>query len=226
MSLNFFIDFERDLNYIGEELNQIIGFIGEEEVKKLFRRYYPSCDYPPLQSKSFFVQNKENLLQKLEEKKHNMEKTWKKEEKWYFKKIEEMTGYPWKYKHYDCHLSSTYVCGGGYELPRLVIIFPFATHVNKIQGIMHELFHLHFWDIVERKRLKPSENMVKLHHISETIANVILNDIGFEYQDGLEFRKVKKAWDSKKDFDALLEKFVINFKYTKGTERWKHDKSG
>lgn len=36
MRLNFFMDFERDLNYIGKELNQIIGFIGEEEVKNHF----------------------------------------------------------------------------------------------------------------------------------------------------------------------------------------------
>jgi len=82
-----------------------------------------------------------------------LKKAWKKREKFFFELTTKKFGF-WKRKVYFCHVSSTYICGGGYGYPT-IIVFSFSKHVKPLDTIAHQLLHLKVIEDAKRLNLKP-----------------------------------------------------------------------
>ncbi|MBU3904931.1 MAG: hypothetical protein KJ906_02170 [Nanoarchaeota archaeon] len=209
--LDFFTDFERDKIYIKNNFPKLRKLF---DMNKLLETYYPSCvNKSDEEIFQFFMENKEIILQQTEHEGKLLESKWKKVENEYFTQIEKITDFKWKNNHYNCHISSSWICGGGYERSDTIIVFPRARHCNAVQTIMHELFHLHFWDFLESIGIELTKEKRKdLWDLSETI-DFILEDLkidGIKYKSSLYaqhrelYEKIKPLW--KGDF----KEFIIN----------------
>lgn len=207
-TLEFFLDFERDLNYIRNDFSKMRKLFN---IDKLFKLYYP-----PLVKKNdeevldFFMNNKETILQQIEKISKQIEIKWKPLNDSFFKQVKNLTKFEWKNEKYLCHVSSSYICGGRYQRPNIIVFFPRTIHTNPLQTIPHELFHLHFWDFIESLGIElTNEKMTKLWDLSETI-DFVLEDLkikGFKYKSNLYpqhkklYTKIKPLWKGNfKDF--------------------------
>jgi hypothetical protein len=167
--LHFYISLRKDRIYVLKVFPSLLRVFKKKSFIKLLREYYPSFKSNELtEFVRFWKENNHTVQEKLKKGCEEIVREWRKKEKDFFKKTEEKFG-KWKRKKYFCHLSSTYVCGGGYKYPT-VIVFPFSTHVDPIESIQHELLHLHLIEDVERLKLKP-KNYFKFSEIAVAFAS-------------------------------------------------------
>jgi len=167
--LHFYISLRKDREYILKSFPLMLKLFKKKTFSNWLNEYYSdfqSSNY--LKFLSFWEENKQKILTELKKSSKTIIKEWRRKEKGFFEKVEEEFG-PWKRKKYFCHLSSTYICGGSYEYPT-VIIFPFSKHVYPIETIQHELLHLHIVEDMKRLKLKP-KNYFKFSEIAVAFAS-------------------------------------------------------
>jgi len=189
------VDFLTDSEMIIEELKDF------EQVKKVLKYpYYFYKTFPQLENKSteeivnYFKINKKAILKKLDKKKKEIEALWRPVEKRFFEDITILTDFKWKFQNYKCFLSCAWA--GRYFFPKNEIeIFGFLRKVDTLNTIAEELFHLHFWNILEEKfkinaefldKEKYTEKEKKLWFLSEAVVGFVLPEIGF-YKRSLWF---------------------------------------
>ena len=130
-------------------------YVNPRKDKEYVKKYFPVFE-EMLGKKRFeeLVKRQRKIERKLLEKEmEKIEGKWRKVEKRFFEVTAQKFG-RWRRRVYFCHLSSTYICGGGYEYPT-IIVFPFSEHLNPLHTIMHELLHLHVIEDVRKLCLKP-----------------------------------------------------------------------
>lgn len=219
--IEFFIDFRKDLDCINNSYPQMRR-VFSRDFNRLLKRYYPFCvnksDEDILE---YFKENKRKITKQTNIHSDVLKAKWTKINNEFFDQIEKITGFQWKYKIYRCYLSSSYICGGGYALPRTIIIFPQARHIDPLNSIAHEITHLHLWDILEKTGLKIDEKTFtnkKIWDISEVIVNFPLLKLkieGFNYKMHL-FPQQKKLYmrlkplykDNFKEFIRKCVKYI------------------
>ena len=111
MRLIFYISLRKDL----EALKKF------REIEEAFsgNPYYFFRVFKNLKNKSekemvrFFQENKEEIKRKLLERKERIESLWEPIDSKFFREVERITGFPWKFEYYKAHISS--VLPGCYE---------------------------------------------------------------------------------------------------------------
>ncbi len=151
----------------------------------------------------------------LEKEKVRLEKKWRKREPLFFGIVAKKFG-PWKRKVYFCHVSSTYICGGGYEYPT-IIVFPFSKYIDPLDTIAHELLHLKVIEDCRKFKLKP-RNWIEFFEIavawmSKEIKNEFTIPISFpnneiEKKFQLFVKKIKSEQVNWNEFLVLLGKYL------------------
>ena len=169
-------------------------YVSPEKDREYVKKYFPVFE------KVFGKKVFESMLRRradprsIEREAEKVESRWREVEKRFFGLTGERFG-KWKRKTYLCHVSSTYVCGGGYEYPA-VIVFPFSGQ-DPLKTIMHELLHLHVIEDAGRLGLVPGDWMV----FSEVAVAFMTAEIGGEFDlpvafpnDSAErkFRRIRK----------------------------------
>ena len=196
-SLHFYVNSRKDREYIKKYFPVFKKIFGKKNFEKMIKKYGEKRDLKVLK----------NEMVKIERK-------WRRVENRFFKVTEEKFG-KWRRKIYFCHVSSTYICGGGYEYPT-IIVFPFSEHVNPLETIIHELLHLHIIENVKRLNLKP-KNWIEFSEIavgfmSKEIGNQLNLSILFPNNKiERKFKMIEKrlgkemAWNEKL---VLIEKLI------------------
>lgn len=140
-------------------------YISKKEDKEYEKKYFPI--FREIFGKKEFERMKMELKdvreKNLEKEKEKVEKEWRRIENKFFEVIAKEFG-EWKRKVYFCHISASYICGGGYEYPK-IIVFPFAKHVKPLQTIMHELLHLHLIEDLKELNIKP-KNFLEFNELA------------------------------------------------------------
>jgi ribosomal protein L44E len=199
MKVKFFTDFEKDLQIIRHDYPQIRKIMNNDFVK-LLNFYYPECkNFSQLHIVKFFKENKLSIMRKIKKSSKKLIKKWRSVEKEYFEKINKIS--PWQEEEYFCHLSSSYICGGGYSYPRTIIVFPLSRHVNPLFTIIHELGHLHVMSDSIKLRIEiPKKKQQEFYEIA---TNLLLSKIR------LNKLKIYTAFPNKKietDFNRISKK--------------------
>ena len=216
MRVNFLLDF----NLIIKEMEDF------EQVKKtLSYPYYFYKTFPQLKNKSseeianHFKINKKSILEKLRKRRKEIRELWKSVEKRFFEDIMNLTNFEWKFQNYKCFLSCAWA--GRYFYPKNEIeIFGFLKNADTLNTLAEELFHLYFWDILEKKfkinvkfldKEKYTEKEKKLWFLSEAVVGFVLPEIGF-YKKSLWFTPWWKADPKIKEIYISLKPFWKNRK--------------
>ncbi len=210
-TIDFFLDFNRDLDYIRNDFPFLRNLF---DLNNLLQLYYPKLvGKNDAEILKFFTNNKESILQQIRIASEHLERQWKPFSNEFFEQIEKLTNFKWQNREYLCHFSSSFICGGKYERPNIIVVFPRATHTDTLQIIPHELFHLHFWDFIERLGIEiTKEKMNELWDLSETI-DFLLEDLkikDLKYKSNLYsqhkslYAKIKPLW--KGDFENFIKK--------------------
>jgi len=199
MKVKFFTDFKKDLQIIRYGYPQIRKVMGDDFIK-LLNLYYPECkNLSQPQIVKFFKENKPLVMRRVEKSSKKLINRWRSIEKKYFEEINKISS--WQKKEYACHLSSSYVCGGGYSYPRAIIVFSLSKHINPLFTIAHELGHLHVVsDLVKLKIKIPKKKQQEFHEIA---ANLLLSKISL---DKLKFCPVFPNKRIETDFEKIRKK--------------------
>ena len=210
MRLIFYISLRKDL----EALKKF------KEIEKAFsgNPYYFFRVFKNLKNKSpeemlkFFEENREEIKRRLLKRKERIESLWKPIDSKFFREVERITGFPWKFEYYKAHISS--VLPGCYEKYRNKISV-FAFWRNVIPVIAEELIHLHYWDTLKEIGISERRNREFLWKLSECIPPLIWGemDLGIKLRKypswnsvmGL-FRKIKPIWEERKSYREFLLK--------------------
>ncbi|OYT43518.1 MAG: hypothetical protein B6U88_00840 [Candidatus Aenigmarchaeota archaeon ex4484_56] len=226
MRVNFLLDF----NLIIEELKDF------EQVKKVLKYpYYFYKTFPQLENKSseeivnHFKINKKVILEKLRKMRKEIRELWKSVEKRFFSDIVNLTNFEWKFQNYKCFLSCAWA--GRYFYPKNEIeIFGFLKQIDTLNTLGEELFHLHFWNILEEKfkvnvkflnSEKYTEKEKKLWFLSEAVVGFVLPEIGFYkrslwfipwWKSDTEIKRIyynlKPLWKNRNNFMDFLERSI------------------
>lgn len=113
---------------------------------------------------------------KLIELKNFLSLKWKKIDKTFWKRIEEITNVPWKFNKYVCFINNVTI--GHYLIPNEIRISEKNPYT-----IAEELFHLHYWYIWKKlfkinerhpQKLNICGKKWSIWHVSETIVEFVL----------------------------------------------------
>lgn len=219
----FSSDFNVDLNIIRNSFGRLKEVFGEDYFSQTFSKFYPECkSIDENEVVNYFKENKEQIMRKIKISSKQVEKQWNKINDIYFKRIEEITGFNWEIQTYKCFFSSSYVIGGGYKRPNLIFIFPLSKDIDPVILIAHELFHLHFLNIVDKMGLKLNEK--DLWDLSEVVVDVVLSDLdiqGLNYKHMIYpqhknlYNELKLLWERRKNFKEFMlnsETYISNRK--------------
>lgn len=214
--LIFYADFRKDLELYKKW--QIRKFFGE----KLFD-YFLKLYYPKLVGKTdkeiigYFKNNNKRIIQQTEKAGEKLRVIWEEINNEFFKEVERVTGFKWKYKIYKCHLSSTFICGGCYDFPNVVSVFPRIKHASVLDTLFHELAHLHFWDTIDELKIKYNKKekltaQGKVWDLSEIAVNYPLQKIkikGYKPEFHI-YPQHKKIWNKiKKYWNLDFKDFIL-----------------
>lgn len=122
----------------------------------------------------YYNENQKEIINRIKIDGKRAENNWDNN---FFSKISNITGFDWDYSKYECSFSAVWVGGGGYIRPNKIIICPFRIDTNALIG--HELFHLHYWDIIDNiyPKGKVPISINKLWDLSEVVVNYPLEEI-------------------------------------------------
>ncbi|MBD3318503.1 hypothetical protein GF342_01185 [Candidatus Woesearchaeota archaeon] len=217
-TLKFFSDVERDVQLL--RTFDLRSFFGEETYN-----YFLSLYYPELVGKThkeivdFFHYNGERLIREMQQSSEQLKKDWKKCNN-FFTEVERVTGFAWKHDTYYCHLSSSFICGGCYDLESetIVSVFPRVSHCNALDTLLHELVHLHFWGVIDELELGTAEDKENtkgtLWHLSEIAVNYPLERIRIGFKPSLHiYKQHEEIWQHIKKYWHLNFKEFIRRSY-------------
>jgi hypothetical protein len=228
MRVNFLVDFD----LIIEELKDF------EQVKKVLKYpYYFYKTFPQLENNSteeilnYFEKNREEIIKKLEERKLYIEKIWIPTNSKFFRETAKLTNFDWKFKIYECLLSCAW--SGRYFFENKVEIFAFLRDEDIVNILAEELFHLHYWNYLEKKMnikidfirkkemLEYSESEKNLWMLSEVVIGFVLPEIGLYLNSewftpwweadpkmGRLYKKLCLFWKSRKSFESFLRQSI------------------
>ncbi len=217
IKLTFITNFTLDLEYIKNEFPFFRKIYNN--FNQLVTLYFPECNnYTDNQILKYFLENKKFIEENTKKKGKKLEKDWINKNCNFFEQIEDITGFKWKHKEYKCHLSPSYIIGGAYWRPKTIVIFPAAKHCSPIESIPHELYHLHFWDILEEMEVKDSQ---KYWDLSEVVVLFVLSELKSKLKVGTELsylhkeplkeklhRNLNYLWKTRKSFEDFLRKSI------------------
>lgn len=158
----------------------------------------------------FFEENREEIKRQLLKRKERIENLWKPIDSKFFREVERITGYPWKFDYYRAHLSA--VLPGCYEKYKNKISV-FAFWRNIIEVIAEELIHLHFWDTLRETGISGRKNTKFLWELSECMPPLVWGemDLGIKLRKYPSwnsvmklFRKIKPIWEERKSYKEFL----------------------
>lgn len=218
--LKFYTDFYQDLGHIKYQYVYMRKALGNKDFYNLLKRYYPEFSGKTDEDiYDFFLKNKKEIMRKTVLASIQIKKKWKRIEKEYFNQMEKIMGFKWKQRIYYCHLSSSFICGGGRWFPNKIALFPRMTNFYPIMTICHELFHLHFFEYLQNKGVKITDAKInELWDLSESIDFILLElkIKGMKYkvknfpQHEKLYKKLKNVW--KGDFEEFIKKALKIYK--------------
>jgi len=184
--LHFYVNLRKDKEYVRKYFPLFRKILGKKNFENMLETY-----------------EKARNLKILKKEMERIEERWRGVEKKFFDRVEKKFG-KWKRKKYFCHVSSTYLCGGGYEYPT-IIIFPFSKHLDPLKTIMHELLHLHLIEDVKRFNLKPKK-WIEFSEIAVAFMSKKLKLPLLFPNEKIEkkFKRMEKCWKRKIEWKKIL----------------------
>ncbi len=223
MRLKFYYDFDEDLRLVNDVFSELRRVFGKKSFEETLHHYYPDCPVENEEITRWLKKNKEEIMEKTRKEGKKVEKDWKKVEKQFFRQVEEITGFKWRFRVYRCHLSSSFFIGGCYDADEgdKISIFPQMKHIDPVNTIMHELIHLHFWDFIDKLGIETGNQRRrakgKFWDLSEVEVNVLMKELKIKnfktdtcvYPQHKElWEKVKKIRKKNPDYKQFLLKVV------------------
>lgn len=206
--LTFYVDFDKDLEIYSRWNLRI--FFGEKGFN-----YFLNESYPQLVGKNdeeivaYFKENRKEIIKQIKEAGIKLKQKWEKTNNFFFNEVERVTGFKWKHQAYECHLSSTFICGGCYDAEKgnIVSVFPRLSDNLLLDVLFHELVHLHFWDTLDALKIKYDKNEKlaakgKIWDLSEIAVNYPLQKIkvpGYEPELNI-YPQHREGWDKVKRY--------------------------
>lgn len=197
-TIEFFSDFEKDLDYIKKSFPLLRKKFGEY-FNSMMKLYYPECfKKSDMDILEYFKLNKEKIIEKMKLPSDKLKENWNKINDDFFNQTEQITKFKWANEKYICHLSSSFIWGG-YKRPNIVSVFPLKE--NSVTVLAHELLHLHFLDILDKLGIKLDKQ--KLWNLSEILVTFIISNLNLEGVEKEEIHyslliglceKVKPLW--------------------------------
>lgn len=216
--LIFYVDFDKDIEIYKKW--KIRKFFGEKSFNYLLTLYYPELvEKTDKEIIDFLINNQIRIINQTKKSGEKLKKQWEKTNNVFFKEVEKVTGFKWKYPVYKCHLSSTFICGGCYDARKgnIVSVFPRLKHASALDVLFHELVHLHFWDTIDKLKVKYNKNEKltakgKIWDLSEIAVNYPLQKIrinGYKSEFCI-YPKHKKLWKKiKKYWNLGFKEFIL-----------------
>lgn len=210
-----FMDFEDDLKVLKETLPWVRKNM--PDFRKRQKIYFKDLGKKDIIN--FIKENKDHFIDLRESHYKKVIKEWRKIEKRYFSEIENLTGYKWRFKTFDCYLSSTFFLGGKHLVDKdhlkphnKIIVCPYTRHVSPTYVIGHELFHAHTQKVISYTNIKLDKNFLKISGpMAEIILKIIFSEIklkGFNRKVYPQFdkvcKKLKKDWVKDRNFKKLI----------------------
>lgn len=160
----------------------------------------------------YFIENKEKIIVKLENRKKIIIEEWKKTESGYFEKVKLLTEINWRKNNFICYISP--LDAGRYMLEiNAIVCFGFDEDINEtVNTIAEELFHIHFWHCLEGFGFKLNEETFsKYWELSEAVIGFVLPEIGLKLGPswwGEEIKGLQEElvplWENRNSFVAFL----------------------
>ncbi|MBU3897185.1 MAG: hypothetical protein KJ697_04635 [Nanoarchaeota archaeon] len=209
------MNFKDDIKVLQKSLTRIQKNM--PNFKKMANMYFKNPDNKNLIE--FIAENKQHFIGMRDSNSKRIIKNWRKIEKRYFSEVEKITCYKWKFKTYECYLSSTFFIGGNYTVDEkhlkphnTIMVCPYTKHVDPIYVIAHELFHAHTQGVISCTNIKLDKNYLKISGpMAEIILKVVFSEIpitGFNRNVYPQYDKIcqtlKKRWIKDKDFKKLI----------------------
>src|SRR3989344_3879754 len=187
-----------------------IKYFGENYFNYLLEQFYPKLvGKTDKEIISYFKNNEGEIICQTEKSGEKLEQKFVNTDNDFFQEVERVTDFKWKHKIYKCHLSSTFICGGCYDVQKGNIVSVFPRLEPALDTLFHELIHLHFWVTIDELKIRYNEkdklaSRGKIWDLSEIAVNYPLQKIkigGYKSEfntypqhKGI-WNKIKKYWN-------------------------------
>lgn len=189
-TLNFKVDFKKELWFIKEKYADAKKVIGKNQFLKIINFNIPGLyfrNYQQLIEKLYehLKLKRQGILSRLLKQKSIYQKKWHKFEKDFFNQMEVVTGLKWQQSSYNLYFIYSCFWGGDYdEEGKNIYVNPFLKHGDPFYVIFHELSHIIFWEYIYANF---SHNfIIKNHHrlweLSEVMVNYPLLKISLDFK--------------------------------------------
>jgi len=169
------------------------------------------------------ISHPQKLIRQLviREQLRSLEKVWRKIEKEFFRRLEQITKKPVFRKEFKCYLTTGFMCPYDPRDNSFMISMWHSIPWN-ITTICHEIFHLQFLYYYE-KYCRKLISQRKLDDLKEALTFIldtdfkdllISEDRGYPAHKELR-KKLKEIWKKDKNFDRFLDKAIKIVKKTK-----------
>jgi len=203
----------KDKNCWGLDWKNQVAFIHDDLLKQIIKKDRKSAE--SLVYNHLTSHPKKQLRQSvIKEEVQALERFWRKIEKRFFKKLEEVTDKPVFKRKFDCYLTSGFMCPYN-EKEKWFMISMWHSIPMSITTICHEILHLqflHYYKKYCRSFLseKQTEDLKEaLTFILNTDFNnlLLLEDRGYPSHQKLR-KELEKIWNRRKNFQEFLDEAI------------------
>ncbi len=144
----------------------------------------------------------------------DVEKSWRKIEKTFFKRLEEITQEPIFIDNFKCYFTSGFMCPYN-EKDKWFMVSMWHSLPSQTTTICHELFHFQFLHYYKRycRQFLSKEKTEDLKEALTFLLNtdfddlLLCEDIGYPSHQHLR-SKLRKIWEQDKNFKKFLDKAI------------------
>ena len=206
--VEFFLDFERDLDYIKKSFPKLREKFGDY-FDSMMKLYYPKCfKKTDMEILEYFKLNKEKIIEKMKLPSNKLKENWSIINNDFFNQTGHLTKFKWANEKYICYVSSSFIWGG-YKKPNVISVFPLKN--NSVTVLVHELIHLHILDILDKLNIKLDKQ--KLWNLSEIVVIFIISNLNLEgvEKEELHYSKLIEPYEKVKSlWKGNFKQFIFN----------------
>jgi hypothetical protein len=213
----FKFDKEKDLHNIWQTVNAKTSFgydfkknIPEQIIKICKNKEFNFCK-KELNKKLKKLYQHHSIKIQIE----TLNKSWKIIEKEYFKRLEKITKYKFKFKNSYGYLTTFARCPYNYKIPYFYVNF-FNSQLGELKTVGHELMHIHLHNSPWWNKVKEELGNQKTHDLKEALTELLNSEFrdlwivdDLSYPNHIKLREyITKQWKREKNFEELTNKCI------------------
>jgi len=203
----------KDRQCWGLDWKSQVAFMPDDLLNKIIKRSKKSAESLVY---NYLISHPKKQLRQLiiKEELWALEKSWRKIEKKFFKRLKKVSQKPIFTKHFKCYFTSGFMCPYN-EKENWFMVSMWHSIPRNITNICHEILHLQFLYYYEKycKKFLSKEQTEDLKESLTFLLNTDFNDLilseDFGYPTHKKLRlKLEKIWQKEKDFKKFLDKAI------------------